>query len=474
MSQEKTPFYVGKPDPKYQILKNPIGVDVDTQFLSTRTIEPTSALSLTQVGATSTYNLLGKTIDFDFNVSPSALIDWDKSTLECRMKFTKAAGNAVPLSSVSPWNLIFYFFEEMHLQINGTNVLDKTAGDYFACQTMKLLSEYSLDEINASQSVFAPIGDKLYQTKLASATEVSSTASINTLIRNENWIPGAYGNEIVKQPTLKDLFFSIPGLSSNIRTIKISFKLRSSIPLAFELNTGDGYVHPHSFKIHLHEYNFAPTVGITNLKDKIGASDEHISFIDVDNRKLTFSSDMTVTNVKDVQWIGMAQMSNEVTNIYGTVSSGYQNCGQLMLMNGYSVGEPTYEYYLKRSDKDNNYNCYAPPSSLQVQYAGMMYPYSAIRTQNPGNTSVLEASELYREYVRTFKELNGSKAIPPVEEAVFKTTMPFLMVKTNPNIKLIQNSDIVIRAPGAEDSSSNTGSKSIRIFYGKLKSFNIA
>lgn len=472
---EKKPFFMQKPDDKYSVLNRPIGVDTSTAFLSTRVIDSSNSVTPTQILSTSTYTLAGKTIDFDFTASPSALIDWDNSVLEFRMKFTTAAGGTIVSACVIPWNLILNFFEEVHVQFNSQTVFSKTAGDYCACQTMKWISEHTKESLNASTAVFAPVGDELYSNGIDSAAAIAQDTSPKSYLRNDNWIPGLYSDEVIKTPTFKDLFFSMgSGLPKNIRTVKISLKFKSKIPLGLTTGAVDSICSVHALRIHLHEYNFSSAAAITALDSKINGEDEHLCFIDVDTRKLPYSSDMTVPSQKDVQWVAVAQFGHEFTNVYGTVTttSTLSNCGQLYLLNGYSSVDTVSTAVLLRADKDNTTGCASPPSSAQVQVGGMVYPYNAMRLQNQGNTSLLDTSELYREYCRGVKKLSGILS-PAIDEATFKRTMPFLFVKPTANNKLLQSSDIVVRMPG-HSKGSNTGTSELRILYGKLKAFNIA
>jgi hypothetical protein len=467
---DKKPFFMQKPDDKYSVLNRPIGVDTSTSFLSTRVVDASNSVAAGD-------SLLGKTLDYDFTASPSALIDWDNSVLETRMLFSNAAGSGVA-TGVVPWNLILAMFEEIHVQFNGQTVYSKTAGDYCACQTMKWLSEHTKESLNASTAVFAPVGDELYSNGIKSAAAIAAATSPKTAQRNSDWITSVHTDQVVKLPTLKDLLFSMGlGLPKNLRTVKISLKFKSSIPLGKVTEASDGICKPISpFRIHLHEYNFSSSSAITALDSKLNGEDEHLCFIDVESRKLPWSSDMSVTSQKDVQWVAVAQFGHEFTNAYpgsdSTNTASMSNCGQLYVLNGYSSAATTPTAVLLRADQQNTTACKAPAASAQIQLGGMMYPYNAMRLQNPGNTTLLDTSELYREYCRGVKKLTGILS-PAIDEATFKRTMPFIFVKPTANNKLLQSSDIVVRLPGF-DKGSNTGTAELRILYGKLKAFNLA
>ena len=466
MATEKIPFYVAKPDDKYTVLNRSIGIDTNTSYLSTRTINPSNSVAGTTVGNL-TGTLLGKTIDFDFSTSPTSYFDWNNSCMECRFHIATAAGTAAITAAddLLQWNNLFSWFDEMHVQINGQTILSKTAGDYCYTQTMKLISEHTKESLEASTAIFAPVGDELYTSGFDGMTALGTKSAK----RNLDWLPGLYTDVCVKMPTFRDLFFSFPGLSKNIRNIKISFKINAAIPLAHRVaTTCTGCILPVGFYLQLHEYNYSPSSSISALDGKIKQDDEHLALIDVDCRKMTFSSDMTVTNQKDVQWIAMAQFANETANIAGS----YTNCGNTMLLNGYSTTALATTTILERADVDNTTHCYAPPSTMQVSIGGFMYPYNAMITQKPGNASLLNHAELYREYCRGVQRLTGNLTAA-IDEATFKRTMPFLFVKPTANNKLLQTSDILIRAPGF-GGDANTAAKSVRIFYGKLKGFIIS
>jgi hypothetical protein len=475
---EKVPFYVPKPDQKYSILKNGIGVDSDTTRLSTRIVNPDNQL-LTEISrtdgtpiTTTIKHLLDKNIDFNFSVSPGSYIDWNNSVIEMRDKLAYdngttaiAAVNAANL--LIPWNLTFWKFDEVHVSINGTEVFTKTAGDYCATQTMKMVMEHSKESLSASTAVYGPVGDEQYYHGLATG---AITGNDNSIRRDSNWITTNYDQEVVKQPTFKDLFFSIPGLSNNMRNIKISFKVKTSIPLVKINATGGGAVYPQSFKIVLHEYNFAPSSASTGLSDKMSGIEDHIAFVDVETRKLPYSSDLVVNNQKNIQWVAATQFAYEVDNTY-TNAQTYQSPSQTMLLNGYSSAATTTGNLLIRTDGINGVARVAPPSSVQAEIGGITYPNNAISLINKGYGYMLDTSELYREYC-----IACGKASPAIDEVYFKRTMPFFVVKPFAGNKLVQSSDIVVRMPGFSAPAGNTGAVAaqVRIIYGKLKGYTIA
>ena len=157
ISDKKTPFYSQKLDDKYNLLSRSIGIDTQTQSLSTRTIESSNL---------TTGDLNGKQLTFSFTVSPSAYIDWNNSNMEIGFILTNEDKNGLPTYVSIPWNLLLYIFEEIKVQFNGTTVFNKVAGEYLETQTFKLLTEYTNEELNNSQIVFAPVGDYNYNVGL--------------------------------------------------------------------------------------------------------------------------------------------------------------------------------------------------------------------------------------------------------------------------------------------------------------------
>lgn len=485
--QVKKSFYVQKPDPKYKLLQNPIGVDVDTKRFTTRTITASGGSNTSTLGGIETVQ--GKKIDFDITVSPGTIIDWNNSCMDSDFYISNVSGSAATSSTdnLIAWNQYLDVFSEVHLQMNGTNILDKVGGDYLPTQTIKWFYEKDHEEIESSQAVFGPIYDEYYSSSVASPTYllqpnvvVTATAagaiSVNSgatmsHIRNENYITGTYTHIIKKSPTFKDLFFSFPGYSKNLRNIKISLVIKSTADLALGQHASGtaGYLLPKEFKIQLKEVQPSPNSSIGNLNDALSKSDEHLAFIDVENRLLTYSSNMVVNNQNNVQFIAVSQFGKDFTNTIGTTSASLLNCGQLQLFNGYSSATPAAGTVLYRSDVGASTACQSPPSSIQVQYGSDMYPANAIELRREGITSSLEMDELYREFRRSV--VNPDK--PSIREYEFKRTLPLFMVKTHPNPKLQQASDIVVRMPGFS-AGSNVGTQYVRILWGKLKSFNIA
>ena len=479
---KKTPFYSQKLDDKYSILGKSIGIDTQTKSLSTRTIESSSLVN---------GDLNNQQLTFSFTVSPSAYIDWNNCNMEIGFVFKKA-GEDVPATKVSiPWNLLLYIFEEIKVQFNGTTVFNKVAGEYLETQTFKLLTEYTNADLNNSEIVFAPVGDYNYNVGLQDGYEFTnagkdtSSDDPNGLIRFQNWISPMDGSQrkvLYKRPTFKDLFFSMPGFSKNLRNVNIVVKIKQDIPLAKLINTGSGIMVIKSMKLQLHEYNFSPSAAISALNNKINGEDEHLSFIDVNKQERVYSPYITVTNQENIQWVAAVQFCHNVKSKVGArAGMQYQNCGQFLLMNGYGSKDEdaAVDNVLHRTDlppttnagnpaMDRTKVCHNPISSIQAQYGSITYPSNAIDTQVDDNPTLLKTDELYAEYRKAVGFNN-----PAVPEDIFKRTMPFFMVKFTPNIKLIQSGDIIIRMPGFSG-TNNTETKKLSILYGQLKSYNIS
>ena len=478
---KKTPFYSQKLDDKYSILGRSIGVDTQTQSLSTRTIESSNLIS---------GDLNNQQLTFSFTVSPSAYIDWNNSIMEIGFVFSSANDTANASNVSIPWNLLLSIFEEIKVKFNGTVVFNKVSGEYLETQTFKLLTENTNEELNASEIVFAPIGDYNYQIgtddsyQFTNNTDKSSDDP-NANIRSQNWISpysNSYKIRRYKRPTFKDLFFSMPGFSKNLRNVNIDVKIKSSIPLPKIKSTdAAGEMIIKSMKLQLHEYNFSPSAAISALNNKINGEDEHLSFIDVNKQDRVYSPYITVTNQENIQWVAATQFCHEVkTQVTGKNEASYQNCGHFLLLNGYGSDEtndPRVDNLLHRSDlppttnaeePDLGVNCYNPIASIQAQYGSILYPSNAIDTQVDENTTLLKTDELYSEY----KKAVGFND-PAVPEDIFRRTMPFFLVKFTPNIKLMQSGDIIIRMPGFSG-TKNTSTKKISIIYGQLKSYNIS
>ena len=479
---KKTPFYSQKLDDKYSILGKSIGIDTQTKSLSTRTIESSSLIN---------GDLNNKQLTFSFTVSPSAYIDWNNCNMEIGFVFINANKNGVATKVSIPWNLLLYIFEEIKVQFNGTTVFNKVASEYLETQTFKLLTEYTNADLNNSEIVFAPVGDYNYNVGLADGYEFTNTGKDtssddpNGLIRFQNWISpmaGSQGKILYKRPTFKDLFFSMPGFSKNLRNVNIVVKIKQDIPLAKLLDNGSGIMIIKSMKLQLHEYNFSPSAAISALNNKINGEDEHLSFIDVNKQERVYSPYITVTNQENVQWVAAVQFCHNVKSKVGArTGMQYQNCGQFLLMNGYGAedADANINNVLHRTDlppttneanpaSAKGRNCHNPITSIQAQYGSITYPSNAIDTQVDDNPTLLKTDELYAEYRKAVGFNN-----PAVPEDIFKRTMPFFMVKFTPNIKLIQSGDIIIRMPGFSG-TNNVETKKVSILYGQLKSYNIS
>ena len=528
---KKTPFYSQKLDDKYTLLNKSIGIDTQTKKLSTRTIKS----SCLESG-----NLNGQQLLFSFTVSPSAYLDWNNCNMEIGFVFRESATDDRPVKEVSiPWNLLLNIFEEIIIKFNGTVVYNKVAGEYLETQTFKLLTEYNNKDLNASEIVFAPVGDYNYNTGLKYGYGYkndnveyhvdenqygvdTSSDDPNAKIRFQNWISDfttSNGCIRYKRPNFKDLFFSIPGFSKNLRNVNIDIKLKNDIPLAKLTHRGTGQMIITSMKLQLHEYNFSPSSAVSSLNSKINGEDEHISYIDVNKQDREYNNYVSITNQENIQWIAVTQFCHDVTSIVIAAQDAqarnkgvakYQNCGQFLLTNGYHTqvlnqnendpgnnnrpnnlletdyfkqGDVLGYHLIHRSDlsptkialSNTHYlqlgsRCINPISSIQAQYGNRMYPSNAINTRyNIGeNNYLLKTDELYSEY----KKAVGFKN-PAVPEDIFKRTMPFFLVRLTPNLKLIQSGDIIIRMPGF-NGNGNSGSKKVSIIYGQLKSFNIS
>ena len=522
-SNNSTPFYSQKQDDKYSLLGRSIGVDTQTEYFTTRTIESSNLIP---------GDLNGQRLNFNFTVSPSAYIDWNNCNMEIGFAFTNKNKNGKAENVSIPWNLLLSIFEEIKVKFNGSVIFNKVAGEYLETQTFKLLTEYTNEDLNASEIVFAPIGDYNYNVGLENgfAFNTANYNDPNAKIRFQNWISPYEDNyKLVryKRPTFKELFFSIPGFSKNLRNITIDIKLKDTIGLANIVNNADGNEKPlgilliKKMSLQLHEYNFSPSAAFSAINNKINGENEHLSFIDVNKQDRDYSSYITVPSLENVQWVAVTQFCHNVFSKTGPNDADkaqYQNCGQFLLLNGYSTNStnnpPKANNLLFRSDLPPKYlkttrpnqgqpenpipiiiwfSCHAPISSIQAQYGNLIYPSNAIDTRinkfktNPENATIEEVphneqigKELDIELLRSdglyneYRKAVGFKN-PAVPEDIFKKTMPFFMVRFTPNIKLMQSKDLIIRMPGFSG-AGNIGAQNakVSIIYGQLKSFNIS
>ena len=112
IADKKTPFYSQKLDDKYNLLSRSIGIDTQTQSLSTRTIESSHLVN----GA-----LNGQQLTFAFTVSPSAYIDWNNSNMEIGFILTNEAKITYQLMFLF-LGIFFYTFSKK-LKFNSTEQL---------------------------------------------------------------------------------------------------------------------------------------------------------------------------------------------------------------------------------------------------------------------------------------------------------------------------------------------------------------
>ena len=512
---KQIPFYSQKQDDKYSLLGRSIGVDTQTEYFTTRTIESSNLIP---------GDLNGQRLNFNFTVSPSAYIDWNNCNMEIGFAFTNEDKNGKAEHVSIPWNLLLSIFEEIKVKFNGSVIFNKVAGEYLETQTFKLLTEYTNEDLNASEIVFSPVGDYNYNIGLANGFDFDKAdyKDPNAKIRFQNWIsPYNENYELIryKRPTFKDLFFSMPGFSKNLRNITIDIKLKNKIELPKITNAGNGIMLIKHMKLQLHEYNFSPSAAFSAINNKIHGENEHLSFIDVNKQDRDYSSYLTVPSLENVQWVAVTQFCNNVSSQVGAKTGmNYQNCGQFLLMNGYGKDDinATVDSVLNRTDLPlgltklpdrpaaqgepggNKHvysynNCHAPISSIQAQYGNLIYPSNAIDTkikfssltspkivvngedvldkdQKNTDREMLRTDGLYNEYRKAVGFKN-----PAVPEDIFKKTMPFFMVRFTPNIKLMQSKDLIIRMPGFSG-AGNIGAQNakVSIIYGQLKSFNIS
>ena len=513
---KQTPFYSQKQDDKYSLLGRSIGVDTQTEYFSTRTIESSNLIP---------GDLNGQRLNFNFTVSPSAYIDWNNCNMEIGFTFTNATKNGKAENVSIPWNLLLSIFEEIKVKFNGSVIFNKVAGEYLETQTFKLLTEYTNEDLNASEIVFAPVGDYNYNIGLANgfAFDKEDYEDPNAKIRFQNWISTInheklYGKVHFKRPTFKELFFSMPGFSKNLRNITIDIKLKDTIGLANIINNAAGNDKPlgimtiKKLSLQIHEYNFSPSAAFSAINNKIHGENEHLSFIDVNKQDRDYSSYVNVPSQENVQWVAVTQFCHNVSSKVGARDGmNYRNCGQFLLMNGYGADSTTnasINNISSRSDLPPDcvitdreaqagageqgrqpvitwHPSHGPISSIQAQYGNLIYPSNAIDTkikfsaisstakpQDQHNTDIelLKTDGLYHEYRKAVGFKN-----PAVPEDIFKKTMPFFMVRFTPNIKLMQTGDIIIRMPGFSG-AGNIGAQNakVSIIYGQLKSFNIS
>jgi hypothetical protein len=466
---EKQPYFVSKPDPDYSILQQPIGVDTSTSHLVTRIIDAS------QSGAQGTLAapLTGKDITFDFSVSPTSLLKWNDCGMEFNFGVGVAGGGAVSLAKAYiQWNALLTFFEEVRILINGVQVYYKSQGEYAPCQTFRWLTEYTNEGLENNSAVFSPVGDENYTVGLADCVLPPSAVK-----RNERWIPTGLATTIyTKMCSFKDLFFDFPGLSENIRTIKIALKTKANIPMANVNHEADakGLFFPTMFRLHLEEYVKTPTQSVDNLASAVAQKDEHLSFIDVSTQSKVIASNITIPSQKNVQWVGATQFCHET--LVGNANVSYQDAGHFLMLNGYpsNPAAVTKDNVIESSDKGTNVvNGNSDlPANIQCQIGGLMYPYSPIELKGKGAASdlkILQHHDLYMNYCRAVKKFGHSYFAPAISENIFKKTMPFFICKPIPNTKQMSTGDIVLRISG----STAPSGKEMRIMLGQLVSYTI-
>lgn len=483
--QPKQSFYVGKPDDKYKVLSRPIGLDVSTSNFVTKIIDPSNGVSRTQIASTTLYYMSNNQLDFEFSVPPTLLMDWDNSAVELSGYIAEADGTEASLTSMMlPWNLLLKVFRGVNIDFNNTRVYSKSNDDYFKVATLKNITEKSREELEQASFVFSPVGDEVYSTSIQSTSSaIGTVAGSLVTIRNNNWIPSAADTRVQKMCSFKDMFFSMPGLSKNLRHVKFNFELNpttgtSTATNAIKLGNFDdetaknAYFFPHTIRLHVKQVQPSPSSSAIGLADKVNQEAEHLCFIDPELRNFVYSDSMTVTSQENVQWVAVLQFADIINS--ATATNTYNNCGQFQLLNGYSKTGVAANTVLLRSDRaPTGGDCHSPPSSIQINYAGINYPSNPLDLRNKLDSSLIEHSQLYLEFKRTVQQLGISQ--PSITEDIFKRTMPMALFKIAPN-KLIQSSDIVVSLPDGTYSASvaNTATKKVDVVYGKLKSFNLA
>lgn len=449
--EAKVPFYTQKLDEKYSILNRSIGIDTQTNYVSTRWVDMSNNPGTS--GTPASY--LNKLVEFNFSVSPNALIDWNNSYIQEDIKFGKADGTTAVADVILPWNILYHQFDEVNVYFENTGIMNKTGDTFGSAQTMRIINEYSKQQIDEATTVFAPVGDDYYSIGVASG--LSGTRAD---LRNEHWLTAAVATVVKKNMTLKDLLFSVPGLSRNMRNVKLQFKLKSNIYLPNKINGGDGQIYPVAFRLCLHEYNYSPASATVGLDNKMSSTDEHICFVDVECRRQPYQENMTLTSLKDTQWVGLQQLGTDIT--YNSAAS-YPSVGQSFVLNGKPTTTLANTSMQGRADVAVSSATTLPPNTIQVQFGSQVYPSNGLQLRKTGMTSALEHSDLWLEYVKACGRPNV--AIP---EEIFKRTFPFAMLKPTANTKLISNIEVTFRMPGGSTTDY------VRLYVARLRSFNIS
>lgn len=470
-------FFVKDISDKYAVQHQSIGIDTETKNKYIRNVVATGGVPT--ITTDTITHIMGQQLTFDYTVSPGSVFSFNESTMRVKYLFGNTDGSAT-LTSVTAaflnlqWNSLLRMFTELILQINGKDVYVKSAGEYYQTQTMRFLSEYNHDEAKHSNFLFGNIGDELYDNTF-STFAITGEVAPKSISRHDDWLVSCVGgNTYTREPTLKDVFFNLPGVSENIRTLKIIATLASPDSMHVMQHKADTdpstYQDISQFITGL-EFNMVEYVqSSTAAKQRLN---EHLCYIDVGRQSKTLSDTITVNSKKNIQWVAATQFGNTV-DLHGVAGGDVKNgsCSHFYLYNGYNNAALTANTVTTRADMlpttaANHVMC---PKSTQLEYVGIMYPPNAVRIRDDAGAGFINHSELYREYVKGVKSLGVTS--PCVKEEYFKRTLPFIFLKPWDGIKQVEAAPIYLRLEGASVGTA-TSNNEISVFYGELKAFNI-
>lgn len=414
---------------------------------------------------------------------------------------------AMPYNSPS-WNMVGALINQIKVSINDTEVWSSIPTSFLSDWTARLIRNHTYDSLStADYMVFTPIFDQKYTASTAravTAVEPSGTVwhlikpavydcascmyaryiahndavgqffgyidSFNTwgdspqsVERAKRWCSGnTHQRVITKAIPFCDLFPRFPeSLITNMRQLKIEIIWNPVIDTLDHYSTAstadtDGGCSVIGCDIITDTYIPQSQQFDETVKEKLQGETDNLGFLSSQVYHLAYvpGTDLIIPGISNFDSVLIMQPARGFTNGQATTDlRTYNSYGQnLIFGNCTTAAAGLIKLYADAPQADA-----LPITSAQIQFAGRLYPATAIQTSQTSNSgTTFDPTQLYTEYKKACGKLSRREVSAAVPMWAFKGSFPFIYLRpwSDNGFHLSnQSSDLIIRLQGGYTSS---------------------
>jgi hypothetical protein len=379
-SFEADSYYEPTNDVRFDLLKQPIKVDRDTEESINTVIYP-------QSGKTGTYynSSSGSQTIFDFTADSNALEDLSSYRLCVRMRAIElltadgVTERAMTTDSSVPW-CFSALIDRISVRANDNATLLEdytTTGLYKDAAMARMLKKYDSTTLEShDEAMFTPC--------IESGLDLTGALSTESAARSTRWlIPASTTGYVQKNIPFHDLLscFDNPGFSSNVRKLhmEIYWRLPTEIPFYADtaLTTHTPRIYIDSVYLWKDAQKMTPTQNVSTIRERLAGEVEKMAYpyYNASNQTYTQNAQIKITSQVNSQSILAAFRASVVD-----------------------------------STNNRNYMQFVPngTTSVSMEYGNLVIPRQIIST----NQSAMDLYTFYKKAIRKQNNVNFAPAIP--------------------------------------------------------------